>query len=80
MASESEAEIERLRGEISSTLDALEQKVNVPKRVRRGVDELKGRASELREHSPAIFAGVVVGGAAVLGTLGFLAVRAIVRR
>ncbi|WGD37651.1 DUF3618 domain-containing protein [Lysinibacter sp. HNR] len=63
-------DIERLREEIGETLRALEDKLNVGKRVDEAVDRTCERVSDLRDNNPVAFvigiAGVaVLAGAAV---------------
>jgi len=69
---------ERARAEFASTLNALEDKLNVPKQVRISTQRAKVRFRRLADEQPgaAIAAGVAV--AAAVGVTVWLIVRAIV--
>jgi hypothetical protein len=69
---------ERARKEFAGTLDALEDKLNVPKQVRISTQRARVRFRRLADEQPgtAIAAGVAV--AAVVGVTVWLIVRAIV--
>lgn len=68
MTGEAISETERARAELAAALSELEEKLNIPKRVRR-------RVAELRENSPLAVAGIVIGGAIAVGGLVWLAAR-----
>lgn len=58
-----ERDIERLRGEIASTLDAIEEKLNVPRQVRLGAEQTRVRMKRFAEEDPVLLG--VIGAAAV---------------
>lgn len=68
---------ERARAEFASTLNALEDKLNVPKQVRRKTAELKVKARRFADENPAGAVAVAVGVAAAVGVTVWLVVRAI---
>ena len=65
------AHLEETRSRLASTLDALEDKVNVPKQLKKGANLQAARLRRLRKEKPAVFAAVVVGGVVV--TVGIVA-------
>lgn len=71
---------EQAREQLVSTLNAIEDKLNVPKRVGSALDRGKARIAELRRTNPG---AVVAGGAAIAvaaGALTWAIVRGIARR
>ena len=73
--SEIRSDIETTRARLAETLDAIEERLNVPKRARGYVDDVKARFDALRRESPAVVYGALSGAAVlVLGT-GVLIVR-----
>jgi hypothetical protein len=62
-------EVLRARGELTKTLDAIEDRLNVPKRVRASVQ----RADDFRRRNPVAFAGVVAGVAVAVAGAAWLA-------
>lgn len=69
---------ELARAEFASTLNALEDKLNVPKQVGRATARLKARAQRFADEQPGAAAAVAVGVAAAVGATVWLVVRAIV--
>jgi len=72
-AAELRAEVARARAELASTLDALEYKANLPKR-------MTARLRKLGEENPAALIGLAAAAAAVAGTAVWLGARAVLRR
>ncbi len=68
VAGSTEADIERLRGEIGETLRALEDKLNVGKKLDDAIDSARDRASALRDNNPVAFIAGVAGIAVLAGT------------
>lgn len=66
------ADVERTRAELAATLDAIEYRINVPKRV-------SSRIRALREENPALLAAIAVAAVAVTGVLVFAGIRSIRR-
>jgi hypothetical protein len=71
--------VEKARAELKATLAAIEIKANVPRRLGHGIDRAVARAREFRRTNPAGAAAAVVGVAATVGGLVWLAVRAYTR-
>lgn len=63
------------RAEFAATLDALEDKLNVPKQVGIRVDRLKARAKAFYDEQPVAAIAAAAGIAAAVGGLVWLAVR-----
>jgi len=73
MTAEKSAEVRRARTELVATLNAIEDRLNVPKRVLRQVQRT-------RAEKPAVFYSAVAGAVGALGAVGWLAVRVLGRR
>ena len=67
---------ERARAEFASTLNALEDKLNLPRQARRKARELKARLRVLADEQPGTVLGVAVGAVAVVGVTVWLVIRA----
>ena len=68
----------RARAEFAGTLNALEDKLNVPKQVKRKTAEAKVRFRRLADEQPVAAVAVAVGVVAVVGVTVWLVVRAVV--
>jgi len=66
----------RARAELTHALDALEDKLNVPKRVRASIV----RADEFRKRNPVAFVGAAAGAVAAVAGAAWLAVSVLRRR
>ncbi|WP_248305604.1 DUF3618 domain-containing protein [Agromyces sp. H66] len=75
---EARANSERARAEFASTLNALEDKLNVPKQVRIKTARAKARFRRFADEQPGAAVAVAVGVAAVVGVTVWLVVRAAV--
>jgi Protein of unknown function (DUF3618) len=62
-------DVDRLRAELAETIDAIEYKLNVPKR-------MVERVQRLRQDNPLALVGIAVGVAAAIGGVVWMAVRA----
>ena len=71
---------EQARAELVSTLNAIEDKLNVPRKVSRAVARGKVAAAKLQRESPVAFIGGIAAVAAVSGTAVWAIVRAIAVR
>lgn len=69
---------ERARAQFAGTLNALEDKLNVPKQVRRKTADLKVKARRFADENPVGAVAVAVGVVAVVGVTVWLVVRATV--
>ncbi|WP_022886873.1 DUF3618 domain-containing protein [Glaciibacter superstes] len=74
------AEAHAARGEIASTLDALEYKLNIPKQLKIRGRRFSMGLRNLGEDNPAALAGIALGAVAVVGAVVWLGVRAVQRR
>lgn len=70
---------EQARAELVSTLNAIEDKLNVPRKVNRAVARGRVAAAKLQRDNPAAFLGGIAAVAAVAGTAAWAIVRAIAR-
>ncbi len=77
---ELQAEASRARVQLASTLDAIESKLNLPKQIRIKTRRVKFRLHKLGQDNPAALIAIAVGGAAVVGSAVWLAVKAMQRR
>jgi hypothetical protein len=71
---------EQARAELVSTLNAIEDKLNVPRKVSRAVARGRVAAAKLQRESPAAFVGGIAAVAVVAGTAAWAVVRAIAVR
>ncbi|WP_223693330.1 DUF3618 domain-containing protein [Leifsonia poae] len=62
-------DVERARADLAEALDAIEYKLNVPKRAAE-------RVQNLRRDNPLALVGIAVGAAAAVGGVVWLAIRA----
>jgi len=69
-------EVLRARGELTRALDSIEDRLNVPKRVRATVR----RVDEFRKRSPVAFVGAAAGAAAAVAGVAWVAVTVLRRR
>ncbi len=70
----------RARNELVDTLDALEAKLNLPRRFKRRMREITGNLSTLGTENPAALGAVALGALTVVGALVWAGVRAAQRR
>ena len=63
------------RAQLASTLDALEDKVNVPKQLGKASRKFGRRVQTLRRENPALLAGIAVGVVAAIGATAYLVVK-----
>ncbi|WP_394553951.1 DUF3618 domain-containing protein [Agromyces sp. MMS24-JH15] len=67
--------VEQARGDFAATLNALEDRLNVPKRVARATDRAEARVRRFAKEHPIAAGAVAVGAVAAIGGLVWLAVR-----
>jgi len=72
---ELQAQLEETRQRLASNLDALEDKLNVPKQLGKASTKFRRRMNTMREENPLGFAGVVVAGVVAVGLTGYLVVK-----
>jgi len=68
------------RARLASTLDALEDKANVPKQFKKRATVQARKLRKLRDDQPLVFAAVVVGGAVVAAGILALVVKSATKR
>ncbi len=73
MATDPSPEAARARAELAAALDAIEGRLNVPKRVKRQI-------TDLRSQNPLAFGGAIAAAVAAVGAIGWLIVRSVSRR
>jgi ElaB/YqjD/DUF883 family membrane-anchored ribosome-binding protein len=78
--SEIRSDIEATRQRLAETLDAIEDRLDVPKRVRAAVQDALDQLDALRQERPEVVYGVLAGIAGVIAGVTALLVRAAVRR
>ncbi|MGN6742521.1 MAG: DUF3618 domain-containing protein [Amnibacterium sp.] len=73
--SEIRSDIEVTRQRLAQTLDEIEERLDVPKRVRKAIAEGRERFDAARQENPALVYGALGGAAAVVVGLGALVIR-----
>lgn len=74
--SEIRSDIEATRQKLAETLDAIEDRLDVPKRVRAMVQDAMDRLDALRQERPAVVYGVLAGMAGLVAGVTALILRA----
>ena len=74
--SEIRSDIEATRQRLAETLDAIEDRLDVPKRVRAGLQDAMDRLDSLRQERPEVVYSVLAGIAGLLAGVTALVVRA----
>jgi uncharacterized protein (UPF0147 family) len=74
--SEIRSDIEATRQRLAETLDAIEDRLDVPKRVRAAVQDAMERLDALRQERPEVVYGVLAGIATLLAGATALIIRA----
>lgn len=74
-AAELKAHLAQTRGQLASTLDALEDKVNLPKQLGKASRKFGRRVQTLRQENPVLLAGIAVGVVAAIGVTAYLVVK-----
>lgn len=72
---ELEAYLENTRAKLSSNLDALEDKMNVPKQLDKAGRRLRRKVQTMREDNPLALAGIVAGAVIAVGITAYLMVK-----
>jgi hypothetical protein len=73
--SEIRSDIETTRQRLAQTLDEIEDRLDVPKRIRQVVEDGRARFETLRSENPGLVYGVLGGAAALVVGAGALIVR-----
>jgi|GEM_PF-1250388 len=71
------ADIEAGRTELGATLDAIEDKLNVKKKVTNGARRAGGALRALQDEKPVVFVALGLGVAVAVGAVAWLSVRAL---
>ena len=74
------AQLKRTRAELAATLDAVEEKVNVAKRMDKAAVRLKAKLRTMRRENPVALAALGAGAIAVVGLIAYAGFRSITRR
>jgi translation initiation factor 2 gamma subunit (eIF-2gamma) len=69
------ADIERARSELAATLDAIEYKLNLPRKVRTAQRTLRRKVQVVRRQNPSALISGAVGAAAAVGLVAWGVVR-----
>jgi hypothetical protein len=67
--SELQEHLAATRDKLSSTLDELEDKANVPKQLGRAKDRLQARFAVMKQEQPLVLLGIGVGAVALAGAI-----------
>jgi len=78
--SEIRSDIEATRQKLAETLDAIEDRLDVPKRVRAALQDALDRLDALRQERPEVVYGVLAGIATLLAGTAALIIRGATRR
>lgn len=63
------------RAQLASTLDALEDKVNIPKQLGKASRRFGRRVQTLRRENPVLLAGIAAGVVAAIGVTAYVVVK-----
>jgi Protein of unknown function (DUF3618). len=80
MTSESMTDIEHARAELVATLDAIKEKLNLPRQIRRRRDRAMRNLRELHSQHPPTFTMVLGGATVVIGVVFIVTIHASRRR
>lgn len=69
------SDIEETRKRLSETLDAIEDRLDVPKRLRELLADTRDRVDALRQERPEVVYGVLAGAATLIAAVTALIVR-----
>jgi len=72
---ELEAHLVATRAKLASNLDALEDKVNVPKQLDKATRRLRRKVQTMRQDNPLALAGIVAGAVVAVGITAYLMVK-----
>lgn len=76
MTTDAPSDVAKARSELAATLEAIEDKLNLPKQARLAVKRAVLRVQDLRTENPTALAAAAVGAAALIGGAVWLIVRA----
>jgi len=77
---ELQAQLADTRARLASNLDALEDKLNVPKQLGKASRRMRKRIDTMRDENPIALAGIVAGAVIAVGITGYLVVKIATRR
>ena len=77
MTTETPRDVEKARAELAATLDAIQDRLNLPRQTRLSLERTGRRVQRLRDENPVAFVAAAVGAAALIGGAVWLVVRAV---
>ncbi len=77
---ELKAHLARTRNDLAATLDAVEEKVNIPKRLDKAAARTKAKLRVMRQENPAALAAIAAGVVAVGALVFYVGYRSLTRR
>lgn len=77
---EIQASLAETRLKLARNLDALEDKLNVPKQLGKASQKCRRKMKKLRDENPLAFAGVIAGAVAAVGLTGFVVVKILTKK
>ncbi|WP_345762930.1 hypothetical protein [Diaminobutyricibacter sp. McL0608] len=77
MTTEPLSDVEKARADLTATIGAIEDKLNVPMQARLATERAGRRLNGLRTENPVAFGAAVAGAAALVGGAVWLIVRAL---
>ena len=69
------SDVEKARADLAATLEAIEDKLNLPKQARLAVERARRRVEDLRTENPMALVAVAAGAAVLIGGAVWLIVR-----
>ncbi|MEN9751148.1 MAG: hypothetical protein RLZZ600_195 [Actinomycetota bacterium] len=72
---ELEAHLEATRAKLASNLDALEDKMDVPKQLDKATRRLRRKVQTMKQDAPLALAGIVAGAVVAVGITAYLMVK-----
>lgn len=77
---ELKAHLARTRNDLAATLDAVEEKVNIPKRLDKAAVRLKAKLRVMKQENPVALAAIATGAVALAGVIVYAGFRSLTRR
>jgi hypothetical protein len=74
------AHLKRTRAELAATLDAVEEKVNISKRLDKAAARAQAKLRKMRRENPIALAAISVGAITVVGLIAYAGYRSLTRR
>jgi len=77
---ELKAHLSRTRDDLAATLDAVEEKVNIPKRLDKAAVRLRAKLRVMKQENPVALAAIATGAVALAGVILYAGFRSLTRR